>query len=323
MAYTQLRDANWKVPYVGGWCLKYVQDAFGTDHPYASAIDAWNANYGGGNHPGELPPAGKTVAVYFTLGSVPAGHVAISLDDGSVASSTQAGSHSEGFIHPNLQNLIDTYAKYNGGCTYLGWSEYVGTVRVVSPIQAVSQPSQGGEDMIDQATLTQLFQVILGRAPDDGAVSHYVGHYSTSFVVNDLLVSVEHAQHSASIAQQTADLQGRITALTAQLATATKQASAEQAQIDGDKVTITGLQTKDATDGSTIADLRSKVTSDEASITSLTTQLKIAEAARDKALQDAKVTQVATAPPAPAPTAQGLAAFIKYITDLFKVKGAK
>lgn len=131
MGWIQTRDANWQVPYTGGWCLKWVQDAFGTDHPYPSASAAWNANYGNGNHPGELPPKGKTVAVYFALGNVPEGHVAISLDDGYVASSTQPGWHPQGYLHPNLQNMIDVYGKYNGGCTYLGWSEYVGSVKTL------------------------------------------------------------------------------------------------------------------------------------------------------------------------------------------------
>jgi hypothetical protein len=296
MSYTQLRDANWKLPYVGGWCLKYVQDAFGTDHPYASAIDAWNANFGGGNHPGEVPPSGKTVAVYFSLGNVPAGHVAISLDDGTVASSTQGGSHSEGFIHPNLQNLIDIYAKYNGGCTYLGWSEYVGSVQVVRPNQVVSQPSQGGEDMIDQPTLNQLFQVILGRASDDGAVSHYVGHYSTSFVVNDLLASSEHAQHIANEAASSANLQAQVNDLSQKLSSA-------------------------QSDGALLSTQVSQLTTVAKSVTVLQAELK---AANDQftALKSVPVT----APSVPTPQVShvtGWAAFIKYIIDLFKVKGAK
>jgi hypothetical protein len=199
MSYTQTRDANWQVPYVGGWCLKYVQDAFGTDHPYPTAIAAWNANYGGGNHPGELPPAGKTVAVYFSLGNVPAGHVAISLDDGSVASSTQPGSHSQGFIHPNLQNLIDVYGKYNGRCSYLGWSEYVGTVRVVQP---VNQPTQGGDmaDKLNKMAWQQLAHGILGRNGLSGRtnaldgssdVTDYIGRELTLDLINELFISEE------------------------------------------------------------------------------------------------------------------------------------
>jgi len=195
--FNQLRDANWRVAYVGGWCLKYVQDAFGTDHPYPSAIDAWNANYGGGNHPNEQPPS-KTVPVYFSLGNVPQGHVAISLDDHTVASSTQAGSHPEGYLHPNLQNLIDIYGKYNGGCAYLGWSEYVGTTHVLQ-----SAVVNATDDQIRQAYLD-----ILERPVDDGALAHYRA-YTNDFVRADLMASNEYklvqARHAAATAQGIAD----------------------------------------------------------------------------------------------------------------------
>ena len=130
MPWRQLRDADMTVGYTGGWCLKYCQDAFKTDHPDPDATNAWEDNYLGGNHY-DLPPVGKTVPVYFSLGNVPQGHVAISLDDGMIASSTQGGYHSQPYFHQNLDNIIWVYGQYNGGCNYLGWSEYVGTVHVV------------------------------------------------------------------------------------------------------------------------------------------------------------------------------------------------
>lgn len=93
-----------------------------------------------------------------------------------------------------------------------------------------------GDDMIDQVTLTQLFNVMLGRDPDPGAVDHYVGHYTTSFVVNDLLTSAERQQNVtrqatalSSVQAQLSDTQARLVTetatindLTAQLAEATK-----------------------------------------------------------------------------------------------------
>lgn len=126
--WVQDRDANWRVPYTGGWCLKYVQDAFNTAHWYPSAIDQW---YGTERRHLDEPPLGITVPIYFSLGDVEAGHVAIRLDDGMVASSTQAGTHSQGYIHPNIQHLIDTYAPYNGGCQYLGWGETLADTQIV------------------------------------------------------------------------------------------------------------------------------------------------------------------------------------------------
>lgn len=55
-----------------------------------------------------------------------------------------------------------------------------------------------GEDMIDRGTLDLLYSLILGRAADQGAVDHYVGHYTTSFVVSDLNNSGEAAQKRAN-----------------------------------------------------------------------------------------------------------------------------
>lgn len=215
MPYKQLRDANMSTGYTGGWCLKFVQDSFGTDHVYPSAIDAWNANYGNGNHPNELPPSGKTVPVYFSLGNVPAGHVAISLDGGMVASSTQSGYHSSPYFHPNLNNLITVYGRYNGGCNYLGWSEYVGTVRVIENINN-NQPAQG-DDMIDQGTLTLLFNSYLGRNPDSDAISHYVGKYSTSFVVSDVYNSSEANSYRNNIANEKQSLNNKVDSLSKQI----------------------------------------------------------------------------------------------------------
>jgi len=262
MTYTQLRDANWKVPYVGGWCLKYVQDAFGTDHPYPTAIGAWNANYGGCNHPGEQPPVGKTVVVYFTLGSVPAGHVAISLDDGSIASSTQAGSHPQGFLHPNLQDLINVYAKYNGGCNYLGWSEYVGTVRVVQP---VTQPSKGGDMITNQDQLNKLYDAELHRPRGAGEGEDVYLGKDSGFVFNDLYASPERAKRLAQEAQEKAaliaqrdqataksvalvasvsDLTSKLDAATREMVQAESIASDDATKINGLTVQLAAAQAK-------------------------------------------------------------------------------
>lgn len=174
MKYIQLIDANMNTGYQGGWCLKFVQDAFETDHPYASATDAWYANYGGGNHPGELPPSGKTVPIYFSLGTEPDGHVAISLDDGTVASSTLSGYHSSPFIHASMQDMINTYAKYNGNCEYLGWSEYVGTVKVIKKEDEMSR-----EVTADETTVRLEYNNALGRNASAEEVQSWVGSGAT------------------------------------------------------------------------------------------------------------------------------------------------
>lgn len=84
---------------------------------------------------------------------------------------------------------------------------------------------QGGDDMIDQDTLTKLFNIILGRNPDPDAVSHYVGHYTTSFVVSDLLNSSERQQYAANQAAAQNSIQAQLTDTQSRLA-------AESATID-------------------------------------------------------------------------------------------
>ena len=188
MAWKQLIDPDWRKPYVGGWCEGYVEGCVGqatlptasnqsTSGVYLSAIAAWNAE---SNKHYDLPPVGKTVPVYFSLGSTSNGHVALSLDDGCVASSTQAGFHTQGYIHPNLNNLISVYGQYNNGCTYLGWGEYIGRVRVIAPDVVMAT--------IDQ--IKALFLEILERPADDDAINHYQS-YTYDFVRADLFASQE------------------------------------------------------------------------------------------------------------------------------------
>ena len=290
MTYTQLRDAIWKIPYVGGLCLKYVEDAFRTDHPYNDAVSpvepgqtgAWDSNYGGGNHPGELPPKGVTVPIYFSLGSTPAGHVAISLSDGTVASSTQSGKHTQGFIHPNLQNLIDVYAKYNDGCTYLGWSEYVGTVRVVAP---VNQPSQGGDTMAiiqdtdnwyNRCNITH--NEARGEDLDRGVFKSFVG--------TDFLHFAEACQDApeAQIARTwmtvgktavTDNWQGQITDLQAQL-------KAEQAKGAGLATNLADVNGRLDTATKANSDKDAALAADEAKITDLANKVSTLTAQADK-----------------------------------------
>jgi len=134
---------DWRIPYVGGWCEGHVEGMWGqatlpmqdkngnwyTMGQYSSAAAKWAS--GVGNHPGELPPSGIIVPVYFDLGNDPNEHTAVSLGDGRYVSSTLSGYHDHGYVHPSLQHLIDMYAGPNGGCAYLGWSTYVGKIEVV------------------------------------------------------------------------------------------------------------------------------------------------------------------------------------------------
>lgn len=191
MAWKQLRDASMKVGYIGGWCLKYVQDAYGTDHPYPTAIAAWNAEP---NKHYDVPPLGITVPVYLSLGNEPAGHVAIRLDDGYVASSTLGGSHGGPYLHKSLDDLVAVYAKYNGGAKYLGWGEHVGTQHVV----------EWAKDTATDDQIRQAYSEILERTADEGGLAHYRA-YSIDFVIDDLLKSSERRDLIAAKAARDAE----------------------------------------------------------------------------------------------------------------------
>lgn len=261
--YRQNKDANWKIPYVGGWCEGYVEGAWGqatlptvskqsTSGVWTSAIAKWNANPGKGNHPNELPPKGKTVAVYFSLGSTPAGHTAISLDDGMVASSTQSGFHTQGFIHPTLQNLIDVYAKYNNGCHYLGWSEYVGNIRVVEPI-LIETAAQVNKAYLD----------ILGRAADAGGITHYTTNGMTDAQVRaDLLASNEYKTVLANRAAQAA----AITAAQIKAATAAQAAATAAAKAKADAEARQKIIDAQAAAQAVTADVQNKDTNDKVTL---------------------------------------------------------
>lgn len=213
MTYKQLHDADMTVGYEGGWCLKYVQDAFHTDHPYPNAMAAWNADYGNGNH-AEEPALGMTVPIYLSINGIPEGHVAIRLDDGYVASSTMPGHHATPYYHKNIQDLIDTYTHVYGGMTLLGWSEYVGTEHVVEALNLATV------DQIKQAYLD-----ILERPADAGGIAHYQS-YTIDFVRNDLTASPEHA---ALMANKAAAAQAAVEAAAQAKAEADAKAAANAA----------------------------------------------------------------------------------------------
>jgi hypothetical protein len=231
MAWEQLRDANMSIGYVGGWCLKYVQDAFGTDHPYPTAIAEWNAT-STHNHPNEEPPLGITVPIYLSLGNVPAGHVAIRLSDGYVASSTQAGSHSSPYYHKSIADLVSVYGQYNGGAQYLGWSEVVGTTQVVQYSNPNATDDQIRQDYLD----------ILERPADDSGLTHY-RNYTNDFVRADLQASNEYKALQTNKANQAAMAQAAQDALVKAAADkAAEQKAAADAKATADALAATQAQ---------------------------------------------------------------------------------
>lgn len=166
---------------------------------------------------------------------------------------------------------------------------------------AANVTTGGTNDMIDQPTLTNLYQVILGRDPDQGAIDHYVGNYSTSFVVNDLIQSDEYKQDEANRSAASQQTNDRIADLQGQLQAASSAQTANAAQI---------------------ADLTSKLKAETDIATALQTQVDSAKATATKI----PVTVVESAPATPAPAATPGAksnAFLKAIESFhFSLAGA-
>lgn len=110
--------------------MSAVQTAFGTDHKYATAAAWWAAEPH--KHTG-TPPKGVEAPIFLTIAGVPAGHVAISLSDGRVASASQVGTHAGLYIHANIAALISYYSTIYK-LTYVGWGETVGSVHAVGAV---------------------------------------------------------------------------------------------------------------------------------------------------------------------------------------------
>jgi hypothetical protein len=129
MSYVQVRKFTPK-GYEGGLCLKFVRECFNVPAFEATAMDAWNK----GHKIMGTPPFGVDVPVYFSLENNPAGHVAVRLADGRVASSSQAGKHSAPFYHGSIDALIKYYGQ---GIKYLGWSDVLGGTQIVKEVGKV------------------------------------------------------------------------------------------------------------------------------------------------------------------------------------------
>lgn len=136
MNWKQLLTPNPAAPCKPGWCLKYVQDAFGITNPKhfeGDAIGSWNDSpY---KHEDQNFPAGMWVPVWFTVSDNADGHVALRAPDGSVYSASSP-TGSSAVHHPSLAALEEYYS---GRLTYLGWTEDVEDNLVIEGVDNMSQ----------------------------------------------------------------------------------------------------------------------------------------------------------------------------------------
>lgn len=151
----QLVIPNLEIKYRGGWCEKGVENAFGTDGIYSSAMVAWDHN---SRHVSDLP-VGFYVPIYLDLPNGPRddngkteGDVAILCPDGSVAACAMDGENIGLYKYPSLQAYISDYTRANNGAIYKGWGEYVGNIKVIEE-----------EDMLTPTQVDMVFKMGLKR----------------------------------------------------------------------------------------------------------------------------------------------------------------
>lgn len=125
-ARTYLEALSWAIAQVKsasrdwtGWCLVFVRSCFNVPAKYPSAIEAWShAKY---KHTGGVPPKGAPV--FWRVGKF--GHIAIS-DGGGYVYSTDI------LRRGKVDRVPITYVTSHWKATYLGWTEDVNDVRVIT-----------------------------------------------------------------------------------------------------------------------------------------------------------------------------------------------
>lgn len=162
---------NPNIPCKPGWCLAYVNEAFGVEKRFGTATAAWNGSET--KHYDRDFPAGVWLPVWYALANEPAGHVVLLAPDGSCWSTSDPSTIPR--HHPNLANLEWYYAKYGQALTYRGWTEDVeGTPVItleeedmivdVNPVQAEAIAARAAELVI--AALNGKMLINRGQADD-------------------------------------------------------------------------------------------------------------------------------------------------------------
>lgn len=139
-----------------GWCFSYVAAAFKiTKWIASSAWEAWGKSKS--RHTGKNLPAGVYVPIWFDgyWNGKRVGHVAI-YKDGKIWSSPAYAAKPYADTWKSIAEVERVY-----GMKYVGWSEYIGDVRVIAPVtQSNSNSNAKGEDMIKATDKAQLRAVM-------------------------------------------------------------------------------------------------------------------------------------------------------------------
>ena len=175
-----------------GWCLSYVQTAFGAGWAGPNAWVSWTSHTKGKRTDKE--PSNVYIPLWFDgwWNGNRYGHVIIAKfnndGSGSAWSSPYTATYYPARI--NFTSIGDLRAKiislYGSSMTYVGWSTHVGPTQVVEWVEPVKN--------VTLEQLNALFRELLERAPDQPAINYYVGRYTYDYTRNDILRSPERNQ---------------------------------------------------------------------------------------------------------------------------------
>ena len=169
-------------------CLAYVQTAFGAGWSGLTAWHSWSS-ITKGKH-GDIEPRGVYVPLWYKeywYKGEDYGHVVIAYfnNDGSGSAWTSPVTHVPYATRINFSNIQDLHnqlrAKWWSGLVYVGWSEYVGSTRVIEFVN--------NNITLDQ--LKALFRELLERDPDQAAINYYVGKLTYDATRHDIIYSKE------------------------------------------------------------------------------------------------------------------------------------
>lgn len=170
-----------------GYCLAYVQTAFGAGWSGSSAWDGW-VNRTSGKHADRNIPKGVYVPIWFDgyWNGNRYGHVLIAKfnANGSGTAWTSPRTSKPYADVINFSSLSDLEVKIRNGwgstMKFVGWSEFVGSTRVIQYVN----------NNATEAQVKALYLEILERPADAGGIATYTKK-TYDFVRNDLLKSNE------------------------------------------------------------------------------------------------------------------------------------
>ena len=164
--YTQIVYPDLTTVGLIGWCLSFVEDAYNTPHLGATATDAWNDT----RHPHKLEslPANVQVPVWYSYweNGLNFGHVAINVPGRGVLSSPYKANGTQQWFKD-----VEECRRVMGCQAYLGWSEDLATVQLIS---------EGGDvSTVGEVEFNDLYRAFFGpmevNPPTDNDRKRWIG----------------------------------------------------------------------------------------------------------------------------------------------------